>query len=326
MSIILVADIGGTNGRFGLVNACNHEKGYLAERQISLPSGEYATLADMIRDYIKQADVAMPKFACLAIAGPIQDGHVKVTNLNWEFSISQLRDELNMQALDVINDYSALAYAAPHLQPEDIKTLYNTAANPYGPIGVMGPGTGFGAALLAPISSGWKIIATEGGHCSFAPTNATEISILQELRKEFEHVSIEHLLSGQGLVHIYRSLASIEGISASDLSPADISGQGMSQTDPLCERALQIFCNVLGSVAGDKALSWGAMGGIYLGGGIVPKIADYLPHTDFIQRYHNKGVMRDYVESIPVHMVINDKAALIGSAAWLVDTVPALQS
>lgn len=326
MSIILVADIGGTNGRFGLVNACTHGKGYNAENQISLPSGDYATLADMIRDYVKQAGVAMPKFGCLAIAGPIQDGHVKVTNLNWEFSISKLRDELNMQALDVINDFSALAYATPHLQAGDIKTLYNKDSNPYAPIGVMGPGTGFGAALLAPVSSGWKIIPTEGGHCSFAPTTDTEIAILQEMRKRFDHVSIEHLLSGQGLVSIYQSLAAIAGKQAEDLKPSDVSIRGMKHQDPLCEQALQTFCAILGSVAGDKALSWGAMGGIYLGGGIVPKIADYLPQTDFIKRYLHKGIMRGYVEDIPVHMVTNDKAALIGSAAWLVDTTQALQS
>lgn len=326
MSIILVADIGGTNGRFGLVNACSHGKGYNAEQQISLRSADYPTLADMIRDYVKQAGISMPKFACLAIAGPIQDGHVKVTNLNWEFSISRLRDELNMQALDVINDYSALAYAAPHLQKEDITTLYNTEANPYAPIGVMGPGTGFGAALLAPVNKAWKIIPTEGGHCSFAPTTDTEIAILQELRKRFDHVSIEHLLSGQGLVSIYKALAAIESKDAEDLQPADVSERGMKHQDALCEQALQAFCNILGSVAGDKALSWGALGGIYLGGGIVPKIAHYLPQTDFIKRYLHKGVMRGYVEDIPVHMVTNDKAALIGTAAWLVDTTPALQS
>lgn len=326
MSIILVADIGGTNGRFGLVNACTHGKGYNAEKQISLPSANYPTLADMIRDYVKQADIAMPKFACLAIAGPIQDGHVKVTNLPWEFSISRLRDELNMQALDVINDYSALAYAAPHLQPNDITTLYNAEANPYAPIGVMGPGTGFGAALLAPLNHGWKIIPTEGGHCSFAPTTDTEIAILQEMRKRFEHVSIEHLLSGQGLVSIYMALAAIHGREPEDLDPADVSERGMKHSDPLCEEALQAFCNILGSVAGDKALSWGAMGGIFLGGGIVPKIAHYLPQTDFIKRYLHKGIMRGYVEEVPVHMVTNDKAALIGTAAWLVDTTPALQS
>ncbi|UTF60110.1 glucokinase [Gilvimarinus sp. DA14] len=326
MSIILVADIGGTNGRFGLVNACSHNKGYNAEQQISLPSANYETLADMIRDYVKQAGVAMPKFACLAIAGPIQDGHVKVTNLNWEFSISRLRDELNMQALDVINDFSALAYAVPHLQKGDTASLYCTDANPYAPIGVMGPGTGFGAALLAPISTGWKIIPTEGGHCSFAPTTDTEIGILQQMRKHHPHVSIEHMLSGQGLVSIYKSLAALKGVDAEDLSPADVSERGIKHKEALCEEAVQTFCAILGSVAGDKALSWGAMGGIYLGGGIVPKIAHYLPQTDFIKRYLNKGVMRGYVEDIPVRMVTNDKAALIGAAAWLVDTTQALQS
>ena len=326
MSKILVADIGGTNGRFGLVDTCAHGKGYHAEQQLSLPSGDYPTLADMIRAYCEQTGINMPKFACLAIAGPIQDGRVKVTNLQWEFSIAHLRDELNMQALDVINDFSALAYAAPHLQDSDLVTLYDVEANPYGPLGVMGPGTGFGAALLAPISVGWKIIPTEGGHCSFAPTTELEIEILKQMRKRFDHVSIEHLLSGQGLVSLYQSLAAIHSQTAEELTPAEVSTRGQARSDKLCEEALETFCNILGSVAGDKALSWGAMGGIYLGGGIVPKIAHFLPQTDFIKRYVNKGVMRNYVSDIPVHMVVNDKAALIGTAAWLVDTTAALQS
>ena len=326
MSKILVADIGGTNGRFGLVDTCEHGKGYNAVDQKSLRSSDYETLADMIRDYCTQTGINIPKFACLAIAGPIQDGHVKVTNLNWEFSISRLRDELNMQALDVINDFAALAYAAPHLQDNDLVTLYDVKPNPYAPIGVMGPGTGFGAALLAPVSTGWKIIPTEGGHCNFAPTTDKEIAILQEMRKHHTHVSIEHILSGQGLVSLYQSLAAVNGKNAEELTPADVSSRALEHKDALCEEALEAFCNILGSVTGDKALSWGAMGGMYLGGGIVPKIAHYLPQTDFIKRYVSKGPMRDYVANIPVHMVVNDKAALIGAAAWLVDTTQALQS
>jgi len=326
MSKILVADIGGTNGRFGLVDTSVHGKGYQAEQQISLPSGNYPTLADMIRAYCDQAGISMPKFACLAIAGPIQDGRVKVTNLQWEFVIAELRDELGMQALDIINDYSALAYAAPHLQAQDKVTLYDVEPKPHSPLGVMGPGTGFGAALLAPISSGWKIIPTESGHCSFAPTTELEIEILKHLRQRFEHVSIEHILSGQGLVSLYQSIAAIRGQTTETLTPADVSTRGLANSDPLCHEALESFCHILGSVAGDKALSWGAMGGIYLGGGIVPKIADFLPQTDFIKRYTNKGVMQQYVSDIPVHMVTNDKAALIGTAAWLVDTTPALQA
>jgi len=325
MSKILVADIGGTNGRFGLVDACEHDTGFNAVQQLSLASGDYDSLADMIRAYCDQTGINMPKFACLAIAGPIQDGHVKVTNLNWEFSICRLRDELNMQALDVLNDFSALAYAAPHLRGQDKTTLYDVKNNPHAPIGVMGPGTGFGAAMLAPVRSGWKIIPTEGGHCSFAPTTDKEIAILQCMRREFDHVSIEHILSGIGLVRIYKALASIDDVKAENLQPADISNRALAHQDPLCEATLETFCNILGSVAGDKALSWGALGGIYLGGGIVPKIAHYLPQTDFIKRYVHKGIMRGYVEDIPVHMVTNDKAALVGAAAWLVDNTQALQ-
>ncbi len=326
MSILLVADIGGTNGRFGLVNGNSTGKGYIAEQQQSLKCADYPDIATMLRTYCEVTGIAIPKFACLAIAGPIQDGRVKMTNLNWEFSISDLRDELNMQALDVINDFAALAYAAPHLQAEDLTTLYDVPANAYAPIGIMGPGTGFGAAMLAPINGGWNLIPTEGGHVSFAPTTATEMAILQHRLKSQDRVSIEDMLSGRGLLAIYTSLAELADKIPLALTPADISMRGLSHEDPLCEQALDVFCGILGSVAGDKALAWGATGGIYLGGGIVPKLAQLIPQTDFIKHFVNKAPMRGYVENIPVYMIINDKAALIGAAAWLVDTTPALQN
>lgn len=326
MGILLVADIGGTNGRFGLVDASLTGKGYTALRQKTLRCADYPNIGAMVKAYCKQIDVAMPKFACMSIAGPIQNHRVKMTNLNWEFSIASLREELNMQALDIINDFAALAYAAPHLQEHDIVTLYDAPKHPYSPIGIMGPGTGFGAAMLAPITNGWKLIPTEGGHCSFAPTTKTEMAILQHRLKSQDRVSIEHMLSGQGLLSIYKSLAAIAGEEILDLQPADVSKRGLSHEDPLCEEALQVFCGVLGSVAGDKALSWGATGGIFLGGGIVPKLAHLIPQTDFMKHFFDKGPMRGYVENIPVHMITNDKAALIGAAAWLVDTTPVLQT
>lgn len=326
MSQLLVADIGGTNARFGLVelNTGNGQQNYSALEQHSLKCADYTDIASMIRAYCTQANVPMPAYACLAIAGPIEKGWVQMTNLNWKFSIEDLRAELAMEALDVINDFAALAYATPFLPSNDIRPLYKAKSNYDAAMVVLGPGTGFGMAALVPDHSssqrGWKILATEGGHCSFAPTNDKEVAIRAFLAKSDDHVSVEDILSGRGLVSIYRALSHISGVEAQNFSPADVSTKGIANEDAICREAVETFCNVLGSVAGDKALSLGAKGGVYLGGGIIPKLADFIPQTDFVKRFKHKGPMSAYVSDISVNMILNDKAALVGAAAWLINT------
>lgn len=327
MSQLLVADIGGTNARFGLVELSNtaDQQDYRAQQQHTLKCANYPDVATMIKAYCNQVETPVPHYACLAMAGPIEDGWAQMTNLNWRFSIEELRAELGMKALDVINDFAALAYATPFLPQQDIRPLYTAKANPDAAIVVLGPGTGFGMAALVPNHSqtqrGWKILATEGGHCSFAPTNDKEMAIRAFLAKTDDHVSIEDILSGRGLVSIYRALAHINGTPAQDFTPADVSTKGMAGEDPTCREALTTFCNILGSVAGDKALSLGAKGGVYLGGGIIPKITSFVPQTDFINRFKHKGPMSGYVSDISVNIIVNDTAALVGSAAWLINSV-----
>jgi len=327
MSFILVADIGGTNARFGLVDIEGTRAAppvYQAQHQRKLRCAEYPDIASMIRAYAQTSGVPLPAFACLAIAGPIHNGKVRMTNLAWEFSIKGLQEELGMEALDVLNDFAALAYATPHLPAETLLQLHPGNPDSNSPLLVLGPGTGFGMAALVPCAQHWKIVPTEGGHCNFAPGNDREIEILQRLRKDHEHVSVEHLLCGQGLVRIYKALALIEGKTAQDYDPADINNKGQSGDDPLCRAALEQFCEMLGSAAGDKALDLGAQGGVFLGGGISPKIADFIPRTRLLERYLAKGPMGNYVQQIPLNVIAEDSAALVGTAAWLVDTTPAL--
>ena len=333
MSQLLVADIGGTNARFGLVelnSTTGGQQNYSAQQQKTLKCANYTNIASMIKAYCAEVNTPLPPYACLAIAGPIENGFARMTNLGWAFSIEDLRVDLGMKALDVINDFAALAYATPFLPANEIKPLYSAKNNPDAAIVVLGPGTGFGMAALVPshteTSRGWKILPTEGGHCSFAPTNDKEADIRAFLAKTDDHVSIEDLLSGRGLVSIYRALCHIGGSEAQDYSPADVSTRGLADSDPTCRDALITFCNILGSVAGDKALSLGAKGGVYLGGGIIPKIADFIPQTDFVKRFKHKGPMMNYVSDISVNMIINDTAALVGSAAWLINTAPALRT
>lgn len=327
---ILVADIGGTNARFGVVELgrdnCNAQSGITATRQITLKCAAYPTIATMAKAYCKEAGIPMPAYACLAIAGPIENGWVKMTNLNWAVSIENLRRELQMKALDIINDFSALAYATPFLHAHELQLLHPGESNPDAAIVVFGPGTGFGMAALVPDHGNWKLLPTEGGHCSFAPTNAIELALRAHLAKTQDHVSIEDVLSGRGLVSIYQALASLHNRDASNFTAAEISTKAMANEDELCREALETFCNILGSVAGDKALSLGAKGGVYLGGGIIPKIATFVSTCNFSARYTNKGPMSGYVNSIPVHMILNDVAALTGTAAWIVNKTPELRA
>lgn len=333
MSLLLVADIGGTNGRFGLVEfdaEKNRERGfinYASERQITLQCAQYTDMAAMIKACCAQFGIETPAYACLAIAGPIEDGQASITNLNWKFSISGLRDQLGMKTLHVINDFAALAYAVPYLQSHEFTTLYESnKADPHAPIVVMGPGTGFGMAALVPDHGVWKIIPTEGGHASFAPTNEKELSIKAHMLKSQSHVSVENILSGGGLANLYRTLAHLMGVEPQPYTPADVSSKGLAGEDDVCREAVLTFCDVLGEVAGDKALSLGAKGGVVIGGGVTPRLLKLLPESHFLERYKNKGPLAGYVSDISIRLIINDKAALVGSAAWLINNTPALKS
>jgi glucokinase len=321
MGLLLVADIGGTNARFGLVEqvAKTSKPIYTTSQQITMQCANYPDIGSMIKACCVELKIDIPEFACLAIAGPIENGVAQMTNLNWKFSISELRDQLGLKTLHVINDFAALAYAVPFLSEQETKVLYAAKSNPKAPIVVMGPGTGFGMALLVPeYDGGWEIIPTEGGHASFAPTNEKELAIKSFLLKEQSHVSVENILSGIGLVNLYRALAHIAGVEAKAYTPADVSTKGLSNEDPLCREAVITFCNTLGAVAGDKAVSTGARGGVVIGGGITPKLLGILSETDFEERYKNKGPMTHYVADISIKVIVNDKAALVGSAAWLI--------
>ncbi len=333
MSLLLVADIGGTNGRFGLVefdaekNRARGKINYTAERQITLKCANYTDMATMIKACCAEFGISIPDHACLAIAGPIENGQAAMTNLNWKFSIEGLRDQLGMKTLHVINDFASLAYAVPFLQENELVTLYDSnKSNPNAPIVVMGPGTGFGMAALVPDNGNWNIIPTEGGHASFAPTNEKELDIKSFLLKEQNHVSVENILSGGGLVTLYRAIAHNAGVEAKAYTPADVSTKGLADEDDLCREAVLTFCDVLGEVAGDKALSLGAKGGVVIGGGITPKLVGLLPESHFLERYKNKGPMAGYVSDISIRLIVNDKAALVGSAAWLINNTPALKN
>lgn len=320
MGLLLVADIGGTNGRFGLVTQSEdrNNPNYVADKQVTLKCSDHSDMSSLVKAACTALGVDIPAYACLAIAGPIEHGRVKITNLGWNFGIEELRVQLGMKALHVINDFASLAYGVPFLQEADSKVLYAAGQDPKAPICVMGPGTGFGMALLVPDQGSWRIIPTEGGHASFAPTNELELAIKAFLLKEQPHVSVENILSGMGLVNLYRAIAHIRGQEAQPYTPGDVGSKGVANEDPICREAVLTFLSILGEVAGDKAVSTGAKGGVVIGGGVTPKLMSLLSESNFEEGYKNKGPMRNYVSEISIKVIVNDKAALVGSAAWLI--------
>lgn len=310
---MLVADIGGTNARFSLASP----EDYTLTHQHSFKCSDFSSLAEVIHAWQNLSGQPLPRRACFAIAGPIDNGHVKMTNLSWEFSCQSLKSEFDIAELHLINDFAALANAAAVLQGDDLHCLKQGSAANAAPLAIIGPGTGFGAAALVPNKDKWITLASEGGHAAFAPTTEIERQLLEILSQKYTHVSIETLLCGRGLVDIYQSLAQLQQQAANNYCPSDITKQAVTDGDNLCVQTVETFCNILGSVAADKALTYGARGGVFIGGGIVPRLLEFIKTTHFQAHFVNKGVMSHYVEDIPVHVMIADQPALIGAAAWL---------
>lgn len=322
----LIADIGGTNARFALapLKAFDPTRGLsLSEDDLvavaALNGTEYPTIADAIRAYLAgpAAGYARPEHSVMAIACPTDRDQITMTNHTWSFRVSELKAELGFESLKFINDYNALANSIPHLGADGLVKIGRGEAVEGWPMAVTGPGTGLGLAGLAFSDTGPVTLETEGGHAHFAPTDEIEIGILQYLLKQHERVSIERLVSGMGLENIYEALCSLRGVSSQRLKAPDISGRAQDHSDALCEEALARFCAILGSYAGDVALTLGAKGGVYITGGIVPRIMEYFRNSQFRTRFEAKGRLRSFVEHIPTYVVVSKQPGLLGSAAVL---------
>jgi glucokinase len=306
----LLADIGATNARFAL----QHPGGAISAIEI-LGADDFASVASAINAYCKLHPACI-QHAVIAIANPVNGDEVSMTNRNWSFSIAGLREALGLQTLLVVNDFAALARAIPLLGPAQLKQLGGMTANPEGCIGVIGPGSGLGVAGLMPHDGHWKVIAGEGGHVSFAPNDARECDILDYGRQQHEHLSVERLLSGPGLELIHQALAARTQLSAPGRRAAEIS-QAAATGDALCLEVLDCFSAILGSVAGNLALTLGASGGIYIGGGIVPKLGRLFDEQRFRERFEAKGRFSAYLSAIPCYLILAETPAFIGAAALL---------
>jgi glucokinase len=309
----LIADIGGTHARFALCTSLSDI------RDISvMKTADFATFDMVVRHYLDSVGNPLIKTAVIGIANPILGDHIKMTNSPWEFSIEQTRKTFGFEQLHLINDFTALALALPHLPAANLVKVGGGEPIAGTPLGVLGPGTGLGVSALIPTRIGpWVPLAAEGGHVSFAPVNEIEYLLGHAASKEFGHVSMERMVSGPGLQFIYRSLCDMQGLSAQELTAPEISKRAISGRDPVCSAALDNFCAILGTAASDLAVTLGARGGIYLGGGIVHRLGDYFARSPFRQRFEDKGRFSSYLAAIPVFVITGEYPALWGAAAHL---------
>jgi len=312
----IVADIGGTNGRFGVATFKEGAAKPDIDHVIVFPCRDYASLSDMVGAYVTGLGAEAPKVAKLAIAGPTTERLGRITNLGWAADAAALEAAHGLDQVKFINDFGALARACPYLmEGEDFITLKDGEAAADAPISVMGPGTGFGVALLVPNDhGGYHTVSTEGGFMAFAPGSRLEHDLTEHLRAELGYVSVESFLCGEGIARIYRFLVDYGGGGDRDLTPAEITKRAAEGGAPACERAVQLFLSIVGSTAGDIALVHGAKGGVYLGGGILPKIKAMVPGSDLLRRFVAKGAQSTYVDTIPVHLITAKYAALVGAA------------
>ncbi|MFC6080663.1 glucokinase [Sphaerisporangium aureirubrum] len=305
----LVADVGGTNARFGLVT----RPGGRPERVVVVRGGEYDGLADAVHDYLRlHAGGVRPGAACLAIAGPVHGDRYRLTNTDWAGTGAGL----GIPYVELLNDFEALALSLPRLAGEqDLASLGGPAPAPGMVKAVLGPGTGLGVAALVPARGGWVPVPGEGGHVSAPVVTDLEIEVIRALRADgMAFVDAEHLLSGPGLARLRHGLALVEGVAAAPLPAAEIVAR---VDDSLCSRTVSVFCGLLGSFAANVALTLGAHGGVYLGGGIVPRIVRRIRDSDFRRRFEANLVPSGYLSGIATTAIVAEQPALTGAAAWL---------
>jgi len=309
----LVGDIGATNARFARLDAA----GNVVSARV-FACDDFPTVESAIAAYVAEESVAAPLTeAALAVASPVTADRVTLTNHPWSFSIAALRKALGLARLVVVNDFAAAALAVPRLKPGERIAIGGGAPVEGEPIALLGPGTGLGISGLVQTSSGWLAIPGEGGHATMPAADARESAVLERMRRRFDHVSAERVLSGPGLVNLYNTIAELEGVPAAPFSPAQIADRKIGEGDPLAREALAMFCAMLGTVAGNLALTFGARGGVYITGGIVPRLGAAFAASRFRSRFEAKGRFEAYLAAIPTYVVTHPVPAFLGLAALL---------
>jgi len=302
---ILLADIGGTNARFALLRQA--EIGPVH----TLPVADYPRFTDAVTAFLQSQGVE-PTGAVLAVAGLVEDGRAVMTNSPWVVDAAELQRALGISAVHVINDFEATAWSLPALKPDDVAAMGGGRAVPAAPMVVLGPGTGLGLACHVPQAQAPVVLATEGGHVTLAASSTREAAVIEWLRARFGHASAERALSGPGLENLYRAIAALDGAGVPERDATAITQAGVAGTCPVCRAALDMFCALLGTFAGNAALSFGARGGVFIAGGIAPRIVDYLTKSELRARFDAKGRFLNYMQTIPLNVIVHPDYAFIG--------------
>jgi glucokinase len=310
MNRVLLADIGGTHARFAVLSG--DELGLVR----SLDVETHPQLHDAIRHFLADdGSAASIDEAVFAVAGPVASGRCALTNSSWVAEVTELKREFGFSVVRLVNDHEAAAWSLPKLAPSDTLLVGRGTGVHGAPMALLGPGTGLGMACYVPGTTGGRVVVSEGGHMTLAATTDREVALIGLLRRQFGHVSAERVLSGPGLVNLYRAIASLDQVEVRPRTPVEVTRAALDGSCSTCWKALDTFASFLGSVAGDVALLFGARGGVFIGGGIVPHIAPRLAATDFRERFEAKGRLQRYLAVIPVRIVTRRDAAFLGLTA-----------
>lgn len=315
----LVGDVGGTNARFAWVPAA----GAAPERIAVYAAAEHASLQDALALYLKERAGGAPRWAAIGIANPVTGDRVRMTNHHWEFSIEQVRRQFGLGRLLVLNDFTALALALPTLATEDLRQVGPGQAAAGAPVALIGAGTGLGVSGLLPLAGGRGEVPVdgEGGHVTLAAVDPLESAVVERLHGRFGHASAERALSGPGLENLHAALCEIDGVADPGLDAAAITAAALDGSDARCSRVVDLFCAFLGTVAGNLALTLGARGGVYLGGGIVPRLGARFDASAFRGRFESKGRFTAYLQAIPTFVVQARTSPALSGAARALDVL-----
>jgi glucokinase len=308
----LLADIGSTFARFSI----EREPG-LFEQMRALRCDEYPDFLSAMRAYLATVQGAGPRHGAIAIANPVEGDLVRMTNYRWQFSIEETRAAIGFETLVVVNDFTALAMSLPYLAPDAVRQVGGGTSRERNVRGVLGAGTGLGVSGLVPVDDGWVSLASEGGHVAFAPQNARELFVLEYAWRQFAHVSAERLVSSSGIELIYRALAARSDRQPESIAAPEISRRAVAGECALCGETIEVFCEMLGTVAANLAVTLGAFGGIYIGGGIVPRLGSFFERSGFRARFEAKGRFSDYVAHIPTYVITSETPTFTGVSAIL---------
>lgn len=323
--MILSGDVGGTKTRLALYSRV----GKALRRRVArtFRSYDYPSIEAILEVFLAGREKV--SLACIGVAGPVADGRSRLTNLSWNVDAGSIRSACGARAAYLINDLQALAFAVPFLPANRFATIQKGEPDPDGVVAVAAAGTGFGQSALLRSGSACLPIPSEGGHVDYAPRDEREVALLLHLRKEYGRVSSERVVSGPGLFGVYRFLREAEGRTetpavekrlASEDPPRVIVSSALAGRSPTCREALRFFCRIYGAAAGNLALQYYASGGVFLGGGLSPAILPALAKGEFIEAFLDKGRFRGFLEKVPVKIILDESAALLGAARFAVET------